>query len=90
MPFYTYILYDKNRDQFYIGQTNDIDKRVKRHNQGREKYTKRGKWELVHFEKFETRSAAIKQEKQIKQMKSKMWIKKLIKNAQLVEHSDTR
>jgi GIY-YIG catalytic domain-containing protein len=39
MPFYVYILYSKPFDKFYIGQTNDFNARLKRHNIGNEKFT---------------------------------------------------
>ena len=39
MPFYVYILYSEIHDRFYIGQTDDIEQRVVRHNRGYEKAT---------------------------------------------------
>jgi putative endonuclease len=39
MPFYVYILYSEPFDKFYIGQTNDFSDRLKRHNNGNEKFT---------------------------------------------------
>ena len=56
--FYTYILQNA-RGQFYIGQTSNLEGRLKRHNSGRSKFTKgRGPWQLVHYEKFVTRKDA--------------------------------
>ncbi|MFP4046592.1 MAG: GIY-YIG nuclease family protein [Bacteroidales bacterium] len=40
--FYTYIIYSKNIDKFYIGSSNDVYKRLKRHNIGHSKYTRKG------------------------------------------------
>ncbi|MBK6820653.1 MAG: GIY-YIG nuclease family protein [Bacteroidetes bacterium] len=37
--FYVYILYADKFDKFYIGQTNNIQVRVQRHNSGSEKAT---------------------------------------------------
>ncbi len=39
MPFYVYILYSESHDRFYIGQTEDAEQRIDRHNKGYEKAT---------------------------------------------------
>jgi putative endonuclease len=55
--YYVYILYSKNRDQFYTGHTDDVGDRFIRHNLGRSKSTKTGRpWRLVYVEQFKTRS----------------------------------
>ena len=58
---------------FYTGFTVDIDKRVVTHNRGKgAKYTRcRLPVILVHWEEYETKSAAMKREYQIKQMSRK-------------------
>ena len=69
---YTYIL--KCRDgSLYTGWTNDIEKRLKAHNEGRgAKYTKgRTPVTLVHLEEFETKEEAMKREYAIKHMTKK-------------------
>jgi len=77
--FYVYILYSKRHDKFYIGQTNNIENRLIRHNNGYVKSTKAFKpWELKYVEAFNTRSEAMKREKELKSLKSKIAIKKLI------------
>ena len=66
---YTYIL--KCRDNsLYTGWTNDIDKRIKAHNDGKgAKYTKsRRPVELIYYEKCETKEEAMKREYAIKHM----------------------
>jgi len=40
MAFYVYILYSSEFDRYYIGQTADVDDRLRRHNAGLEKSTK--------------------------------------------------
>ena len=54
----------------YTGWTNDLDHRVRMHNEGKgAKYTKgRGPVELVHHEIFETKEEAMRREYEIKQM----------------------
>ena len=38
--YYVYILYSKQFDKYYIGQTNDVGARLHRHNSGYENATK--------------------------------------------------
>lgn len=54
----------------YTGWTNDLEKRMKAHNEGRgAKYTKnRRPVVLQYFEKHETKSGAMKREYEIKQL----------------------
>ena len=76
--YYVYIL--QNRDgRFYVGQTSNLEERVKRHNSGRSEYTSHaGPWELVYREEFDTRSSACKREREIKNWKSARRIRELI------------
>lgn len=66
---YTYIL-ECNDGSFYTGWTNDMEKRLKAHNEGKgAKYTRgRGPVKLVHLETFDTKEDAMSREYAIKQM----------------------
>lgn len=76
--YYVYVLQNELNAQFYVGQTNNLMDRIKRHNEGRSKYTKdKGKWDLYYFEKYQTRSEALKREQEIKSKKSKNYIEEL-------------
>jgi len=76
-----YIIQSLIDDSYYIGQTNNLEDRIKRHNLGRSNYTKNKKpWKLVYPEEFNTRSEVIKREKKIKQKKRKTYIEWLIQN----------
>lgn len=69
MICYTYVL--KCSDgSLYTGWTNDIEKRLRAHNEGRgAKYTRgRTPAELVYLEEFDTKEAAMKREAAIKKM----------------------
>ena len=77
--FYVYIIQSKKDFSFYIGQTNDLDARLSKHNDGFSKYSStKIPWRLVYFEMFETRTDAIKREKEIKSKKSRKYIEFLI------------
>lgn len=77
---YTYILRCSD-DTFYTGWTNDIEKRVKAHNDGKgAKYTKpRRPVELVYVEEFDDKIDAMKREAAIKKLRREDKIK-LIKS----------
>ena len=71
MNFFTYILQSTVDGRFYIGSTDNITKRVKRHNDGRSTYTKKFKpWNLVWYQQFPTRSEAYRLETKLKKYKS--------------------
>ncbi len=79
MAYFTYILQSKKDGSYYVGSTQNIEERVKRHNGGKEHFTSRGMpWTLVYWEQFETRSEAYKREMEIKGHKSRAYIQRLI------------
>ncbi|MBX7045520.1 MAG: GIY-YIG nuclease family protein [Ignavibacteria bacterium] len=69
--FYVYIIQSEVTGKFYVGQTKDVNKRVLYHNSNSSKYTGKFKpWKLVKVEGFETRSEAVKREREIKSSKN--------------------
>jgi len=77
--WYCYILYSPKINKYYTGYTEDLTKRVQRHNDGWGKYTKRGiPWELKYYEEYEYKTDAIKREREIKDKKSRRYIEDLI------------
>ncbi|MDG2194039.1 MAG: GIY-YIG nuclease family protein [Polaribacter sp.] len=70
-----YILFSKISSRYYVGQTADIKKRLKRHNQGFVPSTKGGTpWELVLQLEVSTRSEAMLLERKIKKRGAKRYI----------------
>ena len=62
-----YVLYSIKFDRFYRGITDDIDRRLKEHNNGKMKSTKAFKpFKLVYFAGFENRMLAREKEKYLK------------------------
>lgn len=79
--FFMYILQSMKDFSFYIGQCSDLDKRMSKHFDGMSKYTaSKRPLRLVYFEVFDSRSEAIRRERQVKKMKSKKYIAHLISN----------
>jgi len=82
MPFFVYIIQSQLDDSLYIGQTNDLEGRILRHNQGRSSYTKTKRpWVLLHHECFECRSSAVKRESYLKGLHSRKAILNIIGSA---------
>ena len=70
--YYEYILRCKD-DSLYTGWTNNLEKRIKAHSDGKgAKYTRaRLPVELVYFEEYENKIDAMRREYAIKKMKRK-------------------
>lgn len=66
---YTYIL-ECADGSYYTGWTNDLERRVREHNEKKgAKYTRsRTPVKLVYYEEFETKSEALKREAAIKKL----------------------
>ena len=80
---FTYVLYSVSGDRYYVGHTNDTDRRLVEHNSRLSRSTKSGApWALVHSEPFSTRKEAVARERQIKSWKSRRLIEDLLASAQ--------
>jgi putative endonuclease len=65
--FYIYIIHSSHRQRYYVGSTEDVEKRLQQHNAGKSASTRAGiPWELIRTESFATRSEAVLRERQIK------------------------
>jgi putative endonuclease len=79
VEYFVYILESEVNGKYYIGQTEDLQERVKRHNSGKNKYTRLYiPWELRWWKKFNTRSEAVKEERKIKRIKKREGIKRYV------------
>jgi len=78
LKFFVYILESELDGSFYIGQTSNLENRLKRHNDGRNRSTKTKRpWKIVYFEKVNSRSEAIKLEQKIKSQKKRELVRKI-------------
>jgi len=76
---FLYILQSDSSGRFYVGSTDDLDRRVSEHQRGKNLATRgRGPWKLVHNEKFDTLSEVRRRESEIKCWKSAKLIQALI------------
>ncbi|EKD78348.1 MAG: hypothetical protein ACD_41C00365G0017 [uncultured bacterium] len=65
--YYVYCLKSIKDSKYYVGQTQDVQKRISEHNAGLVSSTKRRiPFELVGFEQYDTRSAAMWREHELK------------------------
>lgn len=76
MRYYVYILLSLNNNDIYIGNTENISKRIDLHNQGKVKSTKGYKpWKLLEYYEFNSRSEAVKHERFLKNHQQKEILK---------------
>ena len=82
--FYVYALELENGKK-YIGHTNNLDRRIQEHKDGRSPFTRKYKIKRVlHFEEYKSRSEAMKREKYLKSGKGREWlVKKLAEQSAL-------
>jgi len=82
MPYYVYVLRSKKNGYRYIGQTNNLKRRIDEHNLGLTKSIRfQLPFSLEYTEKFETRVDAVRREKFLKSGKGREWLDTNIKHA---------
>ena len=77
MQHFVYILYSKNLDKFYIGETSNIENRLTQHHFKvyKNAFTSAASdWEIFHDINCVSKGQALKIEAHIKRMKSKKFI----------------
>ena len=73
--YFVYILYSGSLNKFYVGSTEDVEKRVKQHNNGKGKFTSKGIPGIVVTSfKCEDRSEAVRLELKIKKRGIKRYL----------------
>ena len=77
MEYFVYVLESEKDGRLYKGQTSDIEKRVKEHNSGKNRYTKAHlPWKIIYTEEHPDWSTARIREKYLKSTAGKNWLKK--------------
>lgn len=78
--YYVYILRN-SEGKHYIGSTEGLKERIKKHNSHGSRWTKyKGPWSLLYQEECETKTEAIKREHEIKSYKGGNAFKRLVVN----------
>lgn len=77
-----YVLYNKDNNKIYIGQTKDIENRLALHKNSvfRNSYTARfsGDWVVIYTEQANDRGSALKREKELKSFRGREFVKSYI------------
>ena len=75
--YYVYFLKSLKNGDLYVGSTENIENRLKKHNSGLVRSTKAYRpWELLGFEEYSTRSEAFRKEMFYKTHQQKDLLKK--------------
>ncbi len=73
--YFVYILYSEKLKRYYVGSTNNIPDRLRRHNSGQGSYTKKGiPWTLIKSYEISSRPEAVRLEMRIKKRGIKRFI----------------
>ncbi len=67
--YFVYLLVSKNKNRTisYVGYTNNINKRLKLHNNSKgAKFTRGRKWKLVYYKRYDNKILAMKEEYKLK------------------------
>ena len=66
--YIVYLIQNNSSKELYIGYSNDLKRRLKEHNQGKQKATKRneGNWILIYAEAYRNEKDARKREQRLK------------------------
>lgn len=79
MYYYVYILQSLKDQKFYIGHTQNLERRIQEHTEGKTRSLKgRVPFKLVYKESFLDRSGAVTRERQIKRYKGGNAFKQLV------------
>ncbi|MCK9582799.1 MAG: GIY-YIG nuclease family protein [Endomicrobiales bacterium] len=78
MKYTVYILVSVG-GKYYIGQTNNLVRRLLQHKNGLSKWSRKySGWELIYSQEYDTRSQAVRKEREIKSYKGGLAFKKLL------------
>ena len=77
--YFVYVIGSKTRGTKHIGQTNNLERRIKEHNSRIGRFTSnKGPWVLLYSEVFESRELAIQREKVLKSGKGRELIRDIV------------
>ena len=75
--YYTYIIESHSNFRWYIGHSNDIERRLTEHNSGQSKSTRgKGPWKLIFLKSFDNNLEANRFELKLKKLRNKEYIRR--------------
>ncbi len=78
--FYVYVIESIEKDNLYIGFTNDLKNRLEKHNRGLNFSTKLNKpWRLIHYEAYLNENDARRRERYLKTSQGSRLLKRMLK-----------
>jgi putative endonuclease len=78
---YVYVLISLKDNQFYIGSTNDLKRRLQQHNNGENISTaKRKPFKLIYFEGHLAKTDALRREFYFKTTKGKVMLRNILRD----------
>lgn len=83
---FVYLIQNSASEERYIGKTNDLQRRLREHNNGHQDATNRkeGEWKLIYAEIFRSKEDADEREEKLKQHGSnKRWLFERVENSLL-------
>ncbi|HUD09548.1 MAG TPA: GIY-YIG nuclease family protein [Patescibacteria group bacterium] len=81
---YVYILQSLVNSRYYIGSTDDIKRRIEKHNSGKSTYTRLTRpFKLMFYQEYPTLTKARQIEYKLKQLKSKQIIERIISDQEI-------
>ena len=86
--YFVYILYSEKLDRYYVGTTDDVDRRLYEHNSGFYDgvFTSKGiPWRLCLSYACDTSDKAYALERFIKRMKSRKFIEKTLDDVKIID-----
>ncbi|MDD4528188.1 MAG: GIY-YIG nuclease family protein [Candidatus Margulisbacteria bacterium] len=80
--FYVYVLQNEFDNKFYIGYTNNLERRINEHHQGKNISTaKRLPLKLIYFEGHLSKTDAERRERYFKTNKGKTTLRQIVRNS---------
>jgi putative endonuclease len=80
MFYYNYVMQSRKNGNLYVGYTNDLQKRLKEHNQGLNKSTKSSRpWKVIYYESCLDKDDAERREVYLKTNQGQRLIKRRLK-----------
>ena len=81
MTYFVYVLFSPQFKRLYKGQTQNIQNRLKGHNDGKVKSTKPYRpWEIIFTEEFNLREEAVNRERYFKTAAGRRFLKSILLN----------